>query len=66
MQIKDISLEDLYTYRKGMEKGMEKKQQGIIIKMLQSKLLTIEQIADIAGVDSSVVVKIQSEIKTND
>ena len=66
MPITDISLEDFYTYRKGMEKGMEKKQQGIIIKMLQSKLLTIEQIADIAGVDSSVVVKIQSEIKTND
>lgn len=74
MPITDISLEDFYSYRKGMEKGMEKgvqkgmqqKQRGIITKMLQSNLLTIEQIADIVGVEVSVVVEIQSAIKSND
>lgn len=77
MPITDISLEDFYSYRKGMEKGMERgmetgikkgmqqKQRGVITKMLQSNLLTIEQIADIVGVEVSVVVEIQSAIKTN-
>ncbi|MFN8346592.1 MAG: hypothetical protein U0X91_16430 [Spirosomataceae bacterium] len=74
MPITNISLEDFYTYRKGMEKGIEKgiekgmkkgiekNQKGVVINMLRSQLLTIEQIADLAGVDQAYVLKIQTEL----
>ena len=57
MPITNISLEDFYTYRK----GMENKQKGIIRKMLQSKLLTIDQIPDLVGVEQDYVLQFQAE-----
>jgi hypothetical protein len=52
MPITNISLEDFYTYLK----GMENKQKGIIRKILQSKLLTIDQIPDLVGVEQDYVL----------
>ena len=47
----------------GIQKGREKKQYQIIFKALSQRVLTIEQIAEIAEVGIEYVLSVQSELE---
>ena len=49
--------------QKGIQKGREKKQYQIIFKALSQRVLTIEQIAEIAEVGIEYVLSVQSELE---
>ena len=62
--IKDGILEGIEKGReKGIEKGIEKNRFQIISKALSQRLLTIEQIAEMADVSIDYVISVQSELE---
>ena len=46
-------------YKKGLEQGIQSSKQQMILKALQLGLLTVEQIAEIAEVDLSYVLRVR-------
>ncbi len=61
----NITEDPLYQegIEKGIEKGMEKGVRNLIIKMLRDKTLSIEKIAELAGVTIGYVQQVAKELK---
>jgi hypothetical protein len=51
-------------YLEGIEKGIEKHQHDTVVRGLQAGVLSLEMIANLAGVSLEYVLKIQKELET--
>ena len=52
-----------YLYQQGIEKGVEKGKQELIVEMLKDGTLTIEKIASMARVPLDYVQQVARELK---
>lgn len=57
-------IEEDFFFKKGIEKGIEKKTHDLIIALIEQAVLSLKQIAQVADVSVEYVKEVQSKIKT--